>query len=378
MKRTLIYVMMILVLAMAGLAEVSAQEYRRENRRGNRAFAKGDFDKAVGHYEKSLAKDTVNTLPLIYNMAYVLHSDRRDSTKNALKDSLALKHLDKIAEKVKGTEYEYDYHFTKGVIAIDMKDWQKAVDEFKQCLLMDPEDMDARENYIYAKEHLQKDDGGSGGGGGQDQQHTLLAGGDEPHYPARAVAHGRQRACARTAGCIRAAGRRHGGDDGKAARHDGNGRGRARREKRYARAAGSHDTLFGGEAAQKDDPRAAACPRGKVRRDDVFRGRRGGRMINRYLGNSGQVERLPQPGNRPASAHPAPRQNTTKRNTPKREESPRQAPPPREVSAPSGTRPAGQRSSGGIRKQPAGVSGQGKAGGYLTDSAQTPAFCLCQ
>ena len=170
MKRTLIYVMMSLVLAMAGLAETSAQEYRRENRRGNRAFAKGDFDKAVGHYEKSLAKDTVNTLPLIYNMAYVLHSDRRDSTKNALKDSLALRHLDKIAEKVKGTEYEYDYHFTKGVIAIDMKDWQKAVDEFKQCLLMDPEDMYARENYIYAKEHLQKDDGGSGGGGGQDQQ----------------------------------------------------------------------------------------------------------------------------------------------------------------------------------------------------------------
>ena len=170
MKRTLIYVMMSLVLAMAGLAETSAQEYRRENRRGNRAFAKGDFDKAIGHYEKSLAKDTVNTLPLIYNMAYVLHSDRRDSTKNALKDSLAIRHLDKIAEKVKGTEYEYDYHFTKGVIAIDMKDWQKAVDEFKQCLLMDPEDMDARENYIYAKEHLQKDDGGSGGGGGQDQQ----------------------------------------------------------------------------------------------------------------------------------------------------------------------------------------------------------------
>ncbi|MBR4057026.1 MAG: hypothetical protein IKK00_02670 [Oscillospiraceae bacterium] len=93
-------------------------------------------------------------------------------------------------------------------------------------------------------------------------------------------------------------------------------------------------------------------------------------MINRYLGNSGQVERLPQPGNRPASAHPAPRQNTAKRNAPqlnttKQEESPRQAPPPRGMSAPSGTRPEGQRSSGGIWRQPAGVSGQGKAGGLL-------------
>lgn len=88
-------------------------------------------------------------------------------------------------------------------------------------------------------------------------------------------------------------------------------------------------------------------------------------MINRYIGNSGQVERLPQPGKRAPSAHSAARRDESQRNAPQREESLRQAPPPREVSAPSGTRPAGQRSSGGVWKQPAGVSGQGKAGGLL-------------
>lgn len=88
-------------------------------------------------------------------------------------------------------------------------------------------------------------------------------------------------------------------------------------------------------------------------------------MINRYIGNSGQVERLPQPGKRAPSAHSAAKRDESQRNAPQREESPRQAPPPWGMSAPSGARPAEQRGSGGIRKQPAGVSGQGKAGGLL-------------
>lgn len=164
MKRIL-YIVMTSVMVLLSFADASAQLYRRENRRGNRAVADGDYDKAMMHYEKSLAKDTVNAIPLLYNAAYALHSDRRDSLQNMAKDSLAMQYLDRMAESVVGTEHEYDYHFTKGAIAMDMKDWQKAVDEFKKCLIMDPNDMKARENYIYAKEHLSKD-----GGGGQDQQ----------------------------------------------------------------------------------------------------------------------------------------------------------------------------------------------------------------
>jgi hypothetical protein len=46
-------------------------------------------------------------------MAYVLHSDRRDPEKNAEKDSLALQYLEKLAEKIKGSEHEFDYYFNK-------------------------------------------------------------------------------------------------------------------------------------------------------------------------------------------------------------------------------------------------------------------------
>ena len=143
-----------LALVFVECADVSAQVYRRENRRAIHDFVKGDFDDAMMHYDRALSKDKENDVLLKFNKAYVLHNDRRDSTLNMVNDSLALKCLDEIAEDVVGTQYEYGYHFNKGVIAIDMENWQLAVDEFKKCLLMIPDDMKAKENYIYAKEHL--------------------------------------------------------------------------------------------------------------------------------------------------------------------------------------------------------------------------------
>ena len=159
-----------MALACSAFADASAQLYRRENRKGNRAFGRGDYDGALEHYSRSLSKDTVNVIPHLYNMSYVLHSDRRDSTQNMIKDSLAMDCLNQLAEAVEGTQHEFDYHFNKGVLAIDMQDWQLAVDEFKKCLIMNPDDMLSRENYIYAKRQQSENNENSGGGGGQDPQ----------------------------------------------------------------------------------------------------------------------------------------------------------------------------------------------------------------
>ena len=156
MKKILIYFISMAVLGSVGFADASAQIYRRENRRAGRDFKSGEYDKALKHYEKGLNSPDVDSLTLLYNKAYVLHKDRRDSTMNAEKESLAMRALDEMAESVAGSDLEYDYYFNRGVIGIDMKDWEKAVDEFKKCILLDPEDMKARENYIYAKEHLKK------------------------------------------------------------------------------------------------------------------------------------------------------------------------------------------------------------------------------
>ena len=145
---------MTLALMLTAMTDASAQAHRRENRRGNRALKVEDYDDAIKHYNLGVMKDPSGEVVLKYNIAYALHNDRRNPEMNMAKDSLALRYLDEIAESVVGTEYEYGYHFNKGVIAIDMEDWQSAVDEFKKCMIMNPDDMLAKENYIYAKEHL--------------------------------------------------------------------------------------------------------------------------------------------------------------------------------------------------------------------------------
>ena len=145
-----------LVLVMSWQGPVSAQTYKSETRKGNKAFMeKGNYDSAIKHYRHALAADTAY-VPAMHNMAYVLHSDRRDSTKNAAKDTLALQYLDNLAKIAAGTEYEFSSYFNRGVICIDMRDWQGAVDAFKKCLILNPGDMKSLENYVFAKKHLEK------------------------------------------------------------------------------------------------------------------------------------------------------------------------------------------------------------------------------
>ena len=76
--------------------------------------------------------------------------------------------MEKIGQAAVMNPYASDYYFNAGDIAIQQKDWKKAVDSFRQALLRTPDDLDAKENYIYAKKMLENQQGG--GGGGQNNQ----------------------------------------------------------------------------------------------------------------------------------------------------------------------------------------------------------------
>lgn len=167
MRRVILYVILVLVPALAGLADSSAQAYRRETRRGNRDLSEGAYEKAREHYRKAYSGDS---LIAAYNLATALHLDRTDSAKVARNDTLALESLDEVKNLVKDSRYEADYYFNHGVVAASIEDWQTAVEDFKRVMLLRPDDMAAKENYVYAKEHLQKNPNGGGGGGNNDQQ----------------------------------------------------------------------------------------------------------------------------------------------------------------------------------------------------------------
>ena len=156
--------LMILILALASAVTVSAQTDRKEVRAGNKAFRKGDFRKSEIDYRKAVLKDSLSVAAQ-YNLASSLY--RQDDYEGAQKA------LSSIAETVSGIETagtKADFYFNQGDVALAKKDYASAVKSFRQSLLLRPDDMDAKENYIYAKEMLRQsqDNQSQDNQGGQD------------------------------------------------------------------------------------------------------------------------------------------------------------------------------------------------------------------
>ena len=124
---------------------VDAQIDRKDVRTGNRKFKKGNWAEADISYRKALVKDSVS-IAANYNLANNLY--RQGNMEEAGS------YMDKIKEIAPLSAYSADYYYNTGNIAIARKDWQGAVDAFKQALLKNPDDLDAKENYIYAKKML--------------------------------------------------------------------------------------------------------------------------------------------------------------------------------------------------------------------------------
>jgi tetratricopeptide (TPR) repeat protein len=63
--------------------------------------------------------------------------------------------LDKMKEVAPESSSAADYYFNLGDVSIAMQDWQGAVEAFGKSLLINPGDLQAKENYIYARKKLQ-------------------------------------------------------------------------------------------------------------------------------------------------------------------------------------------------------------------------------
>ena len=138
---------------------LSAQVDRSEVRAGNRKFRKGDYSLAEIDYRKALVKDSLS-YAANYNLASALY--RREDYQNASKA------LSAVSQEGK---QDADYHFNKGDVALQQKDYAAALESFKQSLLLNPSDLDAKENYIYAKKMLENEQN-QGGGGDQNQDNN--------------------------------------------------------------------------------------------------------------------------------------------------------------------------------------------------------------
>ncbi len=140
------YILIALLFIISAL-DATAQPDKRDVRRGNRDYKKENYKDAEIEYRKGIVKDSLS-VAANYNLAADLY--RLNNPQEAQKV------LDRIKDVAPQSENASDYYYNLGDVAIANQDWQGAVNAFEQSLLRNPGDMDAKENYIYAKKKLEQ------------------------------------------------------------------------------------------------------------------------------------------------------------------------------------------------------------------------------
>ena len=134
-----------------------AQADKHDVRAGNRKFGRGHFKESEIDYRKAVLKDSTS-VTANYDLASALYRQQDYAG--------AAKALAKVAEQ---EALPAQYHYNAGDDALQQKDYAAAVEAFRQALLLDPGDLDAKENYIYAKKMLENQQNGGGGGSDNNQ-----------------------------------------------------------------------------------------------------------------------------------------------------------------------------------------------------------------
>lgn len=139
----------IVVLSLLACLPAMSQTDRREVRKGNREFRRGDWRSADISYRKALLKDSTS-FAANYNLAS--NQYRQGNIEEAAAQ------MKKIAQAAPMSPDATDYYFNVGDYALAARDWNGAIDAFKQVLLRHPEDMEAKENLAYAQKMKQDEE----------------------------------------------------------------------------------------------------------------------------------------------------------------------------------------------------------------------------
>ena len=141
-----------LLLAASAFAQAPAD--RHDVRAGNRRFKKERFQESDIWYRKALVKDSTS-VAANYNLANTMYKLQNWDE--------ASKYYDKISKTAAASGHGADYWYNVGNAAVQKKDWNKAAEAYAKSLLINPEDLDAKENYAYAKQMLKNNQNGGGG-----------------------------------------------------------------------------------------------------------------------------------------------------------------------------------------------------------------------
>ena len=141
------YVILLVALLLSTSA-VTAQDdmgARRHVKAGNKQFRKQNFSEAETSYRKALEKNKENPQAL-YNLGTSLIAEGQDTT--------AIKFLEQAAKAEKNPLRQSQSFHNLGTILQGRKMFAEAIEQYKQCLRLNPADDDARYNLALCKHQL--------------------------------------------------------------------------------------------------------------------------------------------------------------------------------------------------------------------------------
>ena len=179
----------ILVASVLALASCSRDPFVRTMREGARAYDEGDYTRAAGLFKETL-EDT--TFAGLYNYALASHEAEDDIEAIRALDTLRKQELvpedyavpavlnlanacltEAVREEAKENSQEQPAAPEQGAVQQGQKAstglYQQAMQAYEEYLLEVPEDMDAKERYLFCKSKMPPQDGGGGGGSDQNQ-----------------------------------------------------------------------------------------------------------------------------------------------------------------------------------------------------------------
>ena len=153
---------LLLLASVAAFAQVDKKDVRR----GNRQFAKAKYGDADISYRKGLNADSTSVVAA-YDLGNNLYRQGNYAEAGKFYQQ-ALRHASETRNQKKRNAQGFDTFFNLGDAALQQKQYRAAMEAFVQALVIDPDDMEAKENYVYARKMLENNP--DGGGGGNDDQ----------------------------------------------------------------------------------------------------------------------------------------------------------------------------------------------------------------
>lgn len=148
MPKTRIFLTIVGLAALALLATACSPSAAKLTGKGNEAFAQQAYEEALRSYQQAQTESPALAEPY-YNAANVLYREGKYEE--------ALKELQKAASIAQADKVAQNSLFNAGNSAYNTKSWDAAIESYRQALLRNPDDLDAKHNLELALQQQQQE-----------------------------------------------------------------------------------------------------------------------------------------------------------------------------------------------------------------------------